>query len=776
MYGIPLTDDFREERGNGMINLIRRDMDDKTSIDHIRMTNRALYSGIDAPVNKPWFGSSNIHMPIVLEKVEGTVPKITNAFWGIEPVVHVRRVAEEFIEEETRTQELYFNWALECDIPNLYESTESWFRNTLIDGVSVMKSTWNRTWRNAVERHALKKMYDIGESDLAGNQMKAARDKSDKELLAEIFGIGSIHKGILEAELTAGTAEEAGTQTYFVSFMEDRRALEAHVVFQVSEFVDEIDLYVHRRVLEHDNPKAELVEFDDLLVPYRTKDLQTAARVTHQYWLTVDEVLRRAKRGEWDLSDDDIEIIKKRRVSRYEELVENQDLSRQRDDMTGERGNETLEEELGDPDDPYMPAYNQNKMLVFEVYLKDDVNADGDPVEVVYQIPYALRKIVRADYLDVVLPHARRPFADLHYRRVSGRWYSSSMADDLQAINIEVDVIVNAINNNQELINNPFFFYQPAAFTMDSAGPTGIQPGQGIPVMDPNGVSFPKFNQQPLSNFSAMDSLLMYADKLSVSPQNTGSSQARNAPRTARGTLALISEGNVKTDIIITRAQKGGWNELMHQLFGLYQAFMPEGKYYYVTGKKRPRHITAEEMRGRFEFSFSGNTVNTNREVLRTMSQVRYNTAMTHPDYSTDPRARRNLLQDFLRHHSEGVDVDTLMPAMPGEGGYAHPPMSQQDENRAMQLGMHVSVLPTDMHQEHLQVMDRFEDSKEFEQWEQWKVSMYAAHKNDHNNLLQQQILMQQEQANAGQGNNVPTGMTLDQGGTDLNALEGGVG
>ena len=353
------------------------------------------------------------------------------------------------------------------------------------------------------------------------------------------------------------------------------------------------------------------------------------------------------------------------------------------------------------------------------------------------------------------------------------------MGDQLAAINLEVNAIINFVNNNTELITNPFFFYEPTAMNSDTEGLLGVKPGQGIPVMSVQGIFFPTFPVSPLANMEMLTSLLMFADRLTISPLNAGSSQMKNAPRTARGTMALLGEGHVKVDMLITRLQRGPWTELMEQLFGLYQVNCPDEKWYWIT-RDNQRHrmrMTREMLRGRYEFKFKGNTVNTNREVLRNIAQVRYNVVMTHPDYATDPNVRRNALKDFLKFWGDGTDVDRLLPSLPGEGAFEHPHMRQQDENKVIELGGYISVLPSDNHPEHMQVMDQFEKTQQFAVMTEAAVGVWAAHKMGHQQAFQQQQAMQQQPVGPGMGNNVPGGATLSGGGSgveDTNVMEGG--
>jgi hypothetical protein len=790
---IKLTEEFSKERGRQFLRLIKRDIEDRsTRLAKIQLA-RALYYGDKAPVQGPWVGASDVHLPVILEKVEGGVPKCVNAFWGMQPIVQVERVPDEFMPEDTDDTELFFDWSLNSDIADLYLTTENWFRNAFLDGISHVKIFWHRKWRRIVEPWSIKKMWDLGDNDHTGTSVDVPRPKTVLDILTDIFGApgaNNLQKSLLDfnhdptaekaqqltdlgmdpnsPELAMVLDGDSGVGTRWnVSFLENRRSLWATVELESSEFVDEVIARVSRRVMEYDAPKVEVVEYEDLIIPFRALDIQSASRVSQQFWLTIEEIERRAAMGEWDLTEQDLENLRANRTVRQEELPNNRNLAEQKDRVTGTTGGDQREETIDLPEG-YAP-YNENKVLCFEVYTRDHFPGETESTEVIYQIPYALQKVASARYLDEEFPHGRRPFATLKYQPISGRWDAIGLGENLAPLAIEIDTIINHINNSQELINNPFFFFTPAAMSVTPEVLNGIKPGQGVPVSDINGIVFPKFQQEPLANLSALDSLLLFADRVTMSPMNMGSPQVRNAPRTARGTLAMLSEGNIKTDVLITRWQLTGWTEMVQQLFGLYQKRMPDEKWYYVTGstqKPVPKRTTPAQIRGRFQFKFAGNSVNTNREVLRGIAQVRYSTIMTHPDYATDPQVRRNALEDFLRHFGEGTDISRLMPAMPGQGAYTHPPMDQKQENQALSQGIMLEVLPTDNHPDHLRIMEEYEKTPQFDLMAPEAVGVYAVHKRGHLQGMQA-ALAAGGQMQPGMANNIPS--------ENLGTLEGGV-
>lgn len=766
---IKLSPEYATQKGQELLRLIEMDIRDRRPQANKRQYVREVYYG-HKERQLDYAGQSNIHLHLSTEKIEGLVPKLVNAFWNADPIVHAERVAIETNIEQTDDVEQFLNWAIDADIPDFYGTFEMWARNMLLDSVSYVKTYWNREVRNTVLIHDIKFQYRTGDPDPNGQPVVEDRDKSPMEILLELFpGLDAA------VPLDGGDPFAPGAlvgQRYTIDFIEDRERYEdIRVEFHPSRKIDEVQVYVYRPIITQDCPIVEVVEFEDLILPYRSSDIQTAERVAHQYWVTIAQAKAKRASGEWIISDDDWELFKAagRTSDRQEEHQENTGLKDQKDRILGELS--TGSSQVTDSEAPY----NDTKLLVYEIYLRDDLNNDGIGEEVIYHIPYSLKKVVQAKYLEQDFPHARRPFSPWHHIRISDRWYGISMAELLAPINVEVNAIINMVNEAQELINNPFFFYVPSALTVDPKVLENIQPGQGIPIGDINGVVFPKFPQEPLANLSTMDTLLVFADRLTLAPQSVGSSQVRNSPRTARGTLALLSEAGVKTDLLITNAQRNGWKELIHQIHALYSQFGPDEKFFRVTGHQKPLLISRDSLRGRYEFRFSGNSVNTNREVERGIAMQRYSLLISNPLYSMDMVALLELTKDLIRHFGEGVNQDKITPKLPQQGA-SHPPMDQLTEIRRILTGDPVAALPMDDHAMHIDILQKFMMGREFEMLQQWQVTMLAMHMQQHLQLLQQQVHSGAltPQTGGGQANNFPGAVAGNTGG-EMSAMEGGV-
>ena len=121
-----------------------------------------------------------------------------------------------------------------------------------------------------------------------------------------------------------------------------------------------------------------------------------------------------------------------------------------------------------------------------------------------------------------------------------------------------------------------------------------------------------------------------------------------------------------------------------------------------------------------------------------------------------DLGARQELIKSLLQQYSEGIDVDKLLPKIPGQGG-AHPPYDQKTELRMIINGTPLDALPTDDHATHMSTIVQFMGSKEGEMLESWQTALIAAHNNQHAQLLS---LQSQQRVPGGENasNMVPAG------------------
>lgn len=710
---------FQQEITNA--NVQRGDLIEKVKL--VRSMYFKEPGGFDA--KEPWEGAADIHLPIVLEKIESAVPKVMSALWRASPFVHVKSPAGAVDGDGMAKVEHFLSWAFRNDIENFYTELEEWLRNMLLDGTAIMKTVWERRWRRGLEIHKVKSVYAAGDVDLLGETVEEDRPKIMREMLGEVFGLEDPHNALTDTK-------KSGDREFTVQFTEDGRRYEGRVEVHDTDMIDEVELWVFRKIIEYDAPTCTVVALEDFLVPFRTKNVQTAAWVAHKTRYTIEEIERKSRSGEWNLSEDDMRWVKSQGKKGDPESI----TEAQKDEVTGE-GGDTAQARKSKRFDP-------NSLGVYEIYVREYIDDGEEPVDLVLILPEDLNKVVAVYYQDELVPKGVRPFAVARYIPVPGRIYGMGMAELLYAINYSVDNTISMTHNLMELVVNPFFFYSPFGAATNPDALTGIKPGTGIPTADPNSVKFAEFRQQPLAMLHAsFGELLSYADRLTFSPGVTGNNNYRNAPRTARGTMMLMDAAEEHLSTIVEQLQETSWKDLVAQVTAMYGRWTAVDKWYHVTGETSPRRINPKHLRGNLQFAFSGSLTNVNRDIQRALAEKRYAMAGQDPLYNSDPRARQALLRSFLEATTEGDDADKFIPSLPGEGGYDHPPLPQDKENMAMSMGMRVSVLPVDDHAEHLAEIDKFVASDAFKKLPPLYVALIAEHRNAHTAAQSQQIAMQ---------------------------------
>lgn len=727
---------WRKERGAYYDDQINIAHTDRHGIIQNREKVRELYfkepGGFDC--DEPWEGASDIHLPLIMEKVETATPKIVSAMWRADPFVHVTVPGAQDNTKLARNVERFISWAFRNDIPDFYQTWENFVRNRLIDGTAFAKIRWERKWRRTVEVHTVQLMMEPGQPDLLGKPVEEPREKSVEEMLGEVFGFGDPNNSVFDFTVKG--------EVITVQFVEEGHRLSAEVEIENGDLIGEVHVKVMRDVIECDSPIIENVDLEDLVMPFRTETIQKARWVAQRTWYSRRDVEQKMKDKAWDLTKADFDQMMGLSKNADDDVLG----EAAKDKILGETGNtgtgKRTDDNLTDP----------NMCLVWEIYTEEHVDSSGKPINVVMFLPDELRKVVGVEYHDEIFPHGRIPFISDTYIPVDKRIYGIGMAEILYGLNLSMDKTINQVNNAMEIKGNPWFMYSIYGLAENAKILDGIRPGEGVPVGDVSQIMFPDFAQEPLSMFHAsFQTLQGYADTLTFSPSIGGSSNYRNAPRTARGTLALMDQAEEKLSSLVEQSQASAWKDMISQVVALYGRYVSVDKWYKVTGETKTRRMSPKDLRNNFMYELSGSLTSVNRDVQRQLVERKFQILSQQPLYQNDPHAMQNLIEELLRSFTEGGNYDNQIPALPGEGGFSHPPMDQEEELITLKQGIPVEVLPIDNHMEHVKKLEAFRKSPAFETIPQWGVSVINYHEQQHMTALQQQQMQSKRAEMSGQ-------------------------
>lgn len=631
--------EYRDEKAQKVLKWWHQAQDERADWEEQRDVNWRLYTGDTTRIAEPWPDASNVHIPYIEKVVENVVPRLGQALFGTEPIANCKAVEPNDLEE-TDDVEQFLQWALTNDIANFKPTVLSWLRTMLIDSDASVKTTWEETWRQTRTKHLMPKYARAGET-WAGVKVP---EGSEPVELSDTDYIDHLLRPDPKREL-----KSLGDGVFECYVREGHKWVRAKVEIDRPDDEDDehVDVYITKDTIVSAKPVVQLCNNIDLKVPYTAEDPYESLYLIHEVFLPLDTLAQRRDQG-----------IYKFTAEEWQQLIDLRGTS----DPDPDSRKQTQDEQAGVS---ATTGFKDGMFRILECYCYDDIDDDYRDEHMIYSVVENTGVLCRWAYLDEEFPHGQRPVARIQYIPIAGRYYGRSVCDILGPLQMEINAIFNLINDRENLINNPFFFYVPAA-NADPNQHQNVRPGQGIPVADANAFSFPNWGKNPLSGLELLQFLVALGEEAAgMGPMQAGQRRPGSAPRTARGTMAILSEGNIRLDMHVLLVQEG-FKRLLDQIFSLYAEYMPEETYFRVMGENRPRKITREALRRKYDLILSGNTTNTNREVRQNEAMQLYQTLAQEPLYQQDLAARLELVRVYLRAYNTGnFNTKNLTPKLP---------------------------------------------------------------------------------------------------------------
>lgn len=575
---LDLDADARKKLGARIVDLWRDDNTDREGWLAKLPLWLDAYQGRPRPKNTPWEGASNFHVPVTRTHIEAIHPRLMAALFQPDPIASFKP-QEPSDAERARKAEIFLDWAVREEVP-LFVTEDRAVLGTLTNGVQFVKVTWELKTRHLRTVHEFP-------PDMLPNDVIAAVVKGEEQFKEALARVGG------EAALDA------------LADLEKER----EIVLEVAVTPTSLRVTTEREEVVRDAPRLDLVDPEDVVVnsdaPY---DLQDADHLIHRYWMTLDEVRRAVKRGTFKLTEDEL--------TELETLV-----SSTQDE--GDDGNtvtikQTREEITGA--DTTSRAGEPERLEMLDAFIGEDVNDDGLEEQVVVTVfrrkSDLLARVVRRED---IYRHGLVPYVVFPLYPVSGSFWATGVPQMLEGIQTELNVIHNQRVDAGTVGNTPFGWYVPAAGFNNE--PMKIIPGYLNPVDDINRVKMHTPANYTAWGMQEEAGLLAMAEKLTkVNDLTLGRiGETQGAARTASGVQALASQQASGFDILIRRIQEGH-KRLLQLILANYAQYMPPGREVRVLGKyaNDPETIISrDDLRGQMDLRFTGNSLNTDREIER---------------------------------------------------------------------------------------------------------------------------------------------------------------
>jgi hypothetical protein len=310
------------------------------------------------------------------------------------------------------------------------------------------------------------------------------------------------------------------------------------------------------------------------------------------------------------------------------------------------------------------------------------------------------------DLLDLYpTKHQRRPIVEASLIK-DGSYWNAGFGELLESIEDEVTVNHRLFTDAGRLSVWPLIFFKPSSgFDPDKFH---YEAGMALPTEDPNGVraiqvqgnlQYPIVNQQALVGYGER------ATGVTDFSQGRASDQP-NAPRTARGTLALLEQGNVRAnlDTLVLREDMG---QIVKHFWELEQQFPSSRRTFFRVTEQQAgglfptkdggSYLEPEELGGEYDFELKFATSVWSREANKDREISLYQLDLGNPLIVNNPRA----LWMATRRVHKALGDDNFADLIPEPADLARPRTPDEEWTLALQ-GEPIAVHPDDQDELHV--------------------------------------------------------------------------
>ena len=577
------------------------------------------YRTVPDYAERKWPGGglrSNFFVPLTRTIIDGYMAQEWDAMFSNDPFIGVRPVESGDVREAAFLEDFY-TWVYREIIPFRNVANDYLFDNCL-DGIAAVKPRWER------------------DLSLGRRQFIEAKARTEKRKEV-VLGVE------VESEIVTGIDNEWTEEVRL-------QRLERPVL----DNVDMTRLYVAPDTQDSlEWPKCrwyfqeQQLTRDDLLARKRAG------------YAGIDDALL-ARLGARDLS------LRERTNRRAEQLAEGEVLDTAR----------VLEVYMRWPlPAEYINEEGKRQRQSGEVtpLLDDDEQSFWEEIVVTYLADTA--KISRVVPLARFRSDGKRPPLENRFVRVPRFFYGMGLADKMRQLNRWMNSNVNQMMDFGTIQNLPWFFYNPMSTGLLPEG-IGLTPGKGIPVNDPRGVVFPRFQGDHQFWLAAMNIIQVWAERDGgINDVNQGRNpQLPQAQRTARGMAMMLQQGNIAFSRAVSM-HKEPFEEIFRRVHQLYVRYGPDEIPFRITGSDgktfRSARMSRDLLRQEMDFEFK---LNPNRQSERQAKMELYQIVIQAlPMAAQMPQLARPIREAAkLLHESYGeknfaeIWPEELIPAVGG--------------------------------------------------------------------------------------------------------------
>ena len=442
-----------------------------------------------------------------------------------------------------------------------------------------------------------------------------------------------------------------------------------------------------------DRPVSEYISALDIVLPYRTKSLETARRIVHRIWLHYDELEQRNEAGLY---------------KNFEKVSSTPDSSSDDDEVK-----QTADDVVGEQP----VASTEKPHLILECHKHYKVNGVYAPY--IFTVDFSSKTLLRVVSREYTNKDGETTtlnyFIDYHFIPNPEGFYSFGFGHFLEPLNEMANTAFNQVFDSGRLTNNPFGFYGRRAGIKKRK--VTLVPGVMTEVEDVSQIHFPSMQRVDSVLFNILGLIQQYAEQFtSTSDYLTGRESAQTKTPTASGTLAIIEQGLVTFAVMTKRIFRSLKKEL-RLMMKFNQIFLPDTKEYRVMESEENiafPDIKRDDFGGVKDIIPIGDPSYASKFSRRQEAMEVYNLMMANPLVTGTPpgpmgestippnvKAMYALASNLLDSY-DIKDKSKILPELPPES------VSPVMENAMFMQGDYKAPISGENHVEHMQVHIRF--------------------------------------------------------------------
>lgn len=675
-----------------------QDLLDRASWTDSRIQRYAKYRGWLEPKNYPWEHAANSHNPIMMTDCQRMQDTLYNAVIGQRPVMSAIATNSANKDKGTSIDEL-LDYQMFIEQPLGEERIGEFIDSYVNEGTAVCFTPWVKIREQVPEVTVL------------------PPPPPGQDAAQYIFSI-------LQQKYQGALLIPTKPPFKWKARWEDQHRNEQEATCEVyTDSDNRWTLICKGEQVTYDGPVMLPKALEDVVVPTRASNLQPpspanpggADHVILVDYPTKDEIIRLHRAGYYDLlTDEDIECLEPSEPDSVDGPQHGSNPSMPSNDI--ERSKQQKDQFEGRYHSRGGEAANKTvtRLMWFG---RADVDDDGLEEEVVYTAIYEYKMLCRARLTAEIFPSnpPKRPFAEARFIPVPGYFYGIGMWELLESMHDLMKLIMDQSLDKNTIGNSPFFFYRAASGIRPEV--LAMAPGDGYPVSNPQqDISFPQMpNMDQTFSLNVLGLVQQWAERQAV----IGELQFGRVPngkasalRTTTGMQSVLQQGDARPERILRRFFRG-LAQIYENFHVLNQTYLSPGKQYRVTGLQeagKDPYRTLEDVtkiKGRFDFEFKANSLNTNKalqsQILQGMMGTLVNGLMLQTGI-VDKEKIYNLVRDYVT--SQGQDPHK----------YLNPPSADSDAARVTAedaisqicfLGQMPQGVPAEGTQAHMQKLQK---------------------------------------------------------------------